>query len=208
MRTSLPRSRARAAGRSARQAIAPVVELRPLEHGDTHTVLEVFTGLGARSRELRFLTPKPRLTAADLRGLTQVDRHHHVAIVAVSGRLRRPIGIARFVRDREDPRTADVAVAVVDDWQDRGVGTLLVTALAQRAGEVGVRRFTVLVSTGNEPVLRLLHRSGARTHGRAIDRETAEYVVRLDDTTPFAWSRQGRRGGEDARAGSVAGFCA
>ncbi len=90
------------------------VELRTLERDDHASVQEIFAGLGARSRELRFLTPKPRLTSADLRQLTAVDHHDHVAILAMTACDGRPIGVARFVRDRLHPDTADVAVAVVD----------------------------------------------------------------------------------------------
>ena len=59
------------------------VELRLLEPGDRGAVLEVFAGLGSHSRELRFLTPKPRLTSTDLRQLADVDQHDHVAILAI-----------------------------------------------------------------------------------------------------------------------------
>ena len=45
----------------------------------------------------------------------------------------RPVGVARLVRLRDDPETADVAVAVVDAWQARGVGTSLASSLVARA---------------------------------------------------------------------------
>lgn len=155
------------------------VAVRPLEPDDEATVLEVFAGLGARSRELRFLTPKPRLTSADLRRLTAVDHHDHVAVVAVSGCDQRPIGVARFVRDPDRPDTAEVAVAVVDAWQDHGVGTLLAAALTERAQEVGIRRLTMVMSHDNEAAVRLLHRSPGEISRLAIDAETAEFVVTL-----------------------------
>jgi RimJ/RimL family protein N-acetyltransferase len=157
----------------------PAVELRALPPDDDASVLEIFAGLGARSRELRFLTPKPHLTAADLRALTAVDHHDHVAILAVSARSGRPIGVARFVRDPQRPDTADVAVAVVDAWQDRGIGTLLSFALAERAQEVGIRRFTLVMSQDNEAAVRLLHRTPGEIHRVAIDTESAEFEVTL-----------------------------
>jgi RimJ/RimL family protein N-acetyltransferase len=156
------------------------VELRTLEAGDQATVLEVFAGLGPRSRELRFLAAKPRLTSADLRQLTAVDHHDHVAILAVSARHGRPIGIARFVRDPDRPDTADVAVAVVDAWQGCGVGTLLTSALSDRALEVGVRRFTLVMDHDNEAAVRLLRRTRGEISRIAMDTETAEVVVDLD----------------------------
>jgi len=161
------------------------VELRQLEPGDRGAVLEVFAGLGSRSRELRFLTPKPRLTSADLGQLTDVDQHDHVAVLAVSAPRGYPIGVARFVRDPKRPASADVAVAVVDAWQDRGVGTMLANALVRRALEVGVRRFTMAMAPHNEGAVRLLHRAPGEIERLAIDDDTAEFAITLRDP---AWS--------------------
>jgi GNAT superfamily N-acetyltransferase len=159
------------------------IEVRPFEPGDTAAMLEVFAGLGPRSRELRFLTPKPHLTSADVRQLSAVDQHDHVAVLAVSTRHRRPIGIARFVRDPLDPLSADVAVEVIDTWQGRGVGTRLATALAQCARELGVRRFTLVMSRENDAALGLLHKVQGEVTRLAIDLETAEFEVRLGGPT-------------------------
>jgi RimJ/RimL family protein N-acetyltransferase len=155
------------------------VTLRPLQPGDRASLLEIFAGLGPRSRELRLLAPKPRLTEADLRQLTAVDRQDHVALVATSATHGRPVGIARFVREHDEPDSADVAVAVVDDWQDRGVGTVLVAALVRRALEVGVRRFTLAVARDNDAVLALIRRLGADVEHLEVGREITELAVML-----------------------------
>ena len=135
---------------------APAFCLRPLERGDRSSLLEILSGMGPRSRQRRFLTPKPRLTEGELRRLTEVDQRDHVAIVAVSARTGRPVGIGRFIRENDRTDSADVAMAVVDAWQNRGVGALLARALSRRAREVGVRRFTLLTQRDNRAVLRLL----------------------------------------------------
>jgi acetyltransferase len=168
-------------------AYAAAVELRPLEPGDSGALLEIFDGLGPRSRELRFLTAKPRLTSADLRQLTDVDQHDHVAILAVSVAHGRPVGVARFVREPEDPRSADVAVEVVDAWQNHGVGTILVTELARRASEVGVRRFTLVMARANEAAHRLMHRAPGEIEQLAVDREDAEFAITLGDPAAGPW---------------------
>jgi RimJ/RimL family protein N-acetyltransferase len=135
--------------------VAAAVVLRPLDRGDRASLLEIFAGLGARSRQQRFLSPKTRLTEAELRHLTAVDHHDHVAVLAVSTEERRPVGVARFIRDGKRPDSADAAVAVVDAWQGRGVGTLLTNALARRAVQVGVRRFTLVMASENQAARRL-----------------------------------------------------
>lgn len=156
---------------------ADSVRLRLLEPGETQAVLEVFDGLGARSRELRFLTPKPRLTSADLRQLTAVDHHDHVAVLAASEPDGRLVGVARFVRDPRDPGSADVAFAVVDEWQGVGIGALLAEDLVERAREVGVRRFTMVMSSDNEAAVRLLHRATGEIERLSIDEELAEFAL-------------------------------
>ena len=55
---------------------AACVRIRPLVDGETAPVLAVFAGLRARSRELRFLAPKLRLTPTDLRALTPLKWLH------------------------------------------------------------------------------------------------------------------------------------
>ena len=179
------------AAEPARSSYRPRVELRTLRAGDICAVQEVFAGLGSRSRELRFLTAKPRLTSADLRQLTDVGHDDHIALLAIS--TGRAIGVARFVRDREDPSSADVAVAVVDAWQDRGVGTMLAEELGRRALEVGVRRFTMIMTLHNEGAVRLLHRVPGEIERLAIDEETAEFAITLSERED-AWSDDLRRG--------------
>jgi len=107
--------------------------LRPQVPETDEAVDLVFAGLSRQSRFLRFHTPVPRLTGAMRTGLLAVDGRTHVGLVAeVAGR---PVGIGRFV-DR-GPGHVDLAVAVVDAAQGRGVGRRLLEALGERARELG-----------------------------------------------------------------------
>ncbi len=153
--------------------------LRALEPEDGELLREVFDGMGPRSRERRFMTPKHTLTKGDLRQLTAVDHHDHEAVVAFSVADDRPIGVARLVRSADHQDTADVAVAVVDAWQSRGVGTVLASSLVARARELHIRRFTLLMAQDNEAAVRLMHRVLGDVEHASMDRETAEFVVSL-----------------------------
>ena len=157
------------------------VRIRPLEDGETGPVVAVFDGLRARSRELRFMSPKFRLTVTDLCHLTHVDGHDRVALVAELPDGE-PIGIARFVRSDTDTSAADVAVAVVDRWQRRGIGKQLARALADYAHSVAVRRFTVDMMRKNVGALRLMHHAGD-VRPVSLDEHSAEYEVRLSNET-------------------------
>ena len=68
------------------------------------------------------------------------------------------IGIARFVRDRDDARLAEVAIVIVDEWQGRGVGTALVERLAARMRTVGVERIAARMLVGSDVPRRLIAR--------------------------------------------------
>ena len=133
--------------------------VRPIEPGDKEGLERGFEKLSEDSRYKRFLSPTPRLSDAQLRYLTEVDHHDHEALVAIAGDGDGP-GVARFVRLADDPDAAEVAVAVRDDWQGRGVGTGLLRALVERAREEGIERFTATALASNHEVIDLLDEIG------------------------------------------------
>jgi RimJ/RimL family protein N-acetyltransferase len=134
--------------------------VRPLEPEDRWAVLAVFAGLGDRSRRRRFGGAKPRLSASDLDRLTAVDHRDHEALLALEEGSGRPVAVARFVRDQEQPGTAEVAFAVADEWHGRRLGTLLAALLAGRACRLEVTRFRAHVVAGNLHALALVKRLG------------------------------------------------
>jgi len=131
------------------------VHVRPM-HRDEGALLDaVFAGLSAQSRYLRFHSPVRQLTGTTRRALLDIDGRDHVALVAESGRGD-PIGLARIIRDVDRRDEAEVAFEVVDTWQGRGVGRLLLTAIAERAAQVGISRVRALVLTENTAAFALL----------------------------------------------------
>ena len=99
------------------------------------------------------------LTESQLTYLTDVDHHDHEAFVAFTedGEL---VGVARFVRLKDEPRAAEAAVTVADAYQGRGVGTVLTQELARRAREEDVDIFTATALAANLDVIDLLGRLG------------------------------------------------
>jgi putative redox protein len=157
------------------------LEVRPIEPGDKQTMIEGFQRLSDESRYRRFLAPHGRLTAAELRYFTEVDHHDHEALVAIDPRTEHGIGVARYIRSQEDPAVAELAVAVIDDWQARGVGSRLVAALAERAREEGISRFSAYVLADNELMINLLEDLG---NVQLVNTEhgTAELTVELSES--------------------------
>ena len=126
---------------------------------------------------MRFLTPKKELSPAELRYFTDVDHHDHEALGALDHADGRGVGVARYVRDTEDPQAAEIAVTIVDDWQGRGLGAELLSQLSDRARQEGIRRFTALVAADNAAVAGLLRNMSAKLirYGRG----TVDYEIAL-----------------------------
>lgn len=152
------------------------VTIRPVREADAALLADGFGRLSARSRWMRFLTAKTELTAAELRYFTDVDHHDHEALGALD-RDGRGVGIARFVRDGQDRKAADVAVTVIDDWQRRGLGTELLARLSHRACEEGISRLTGVISAYNAPMAKLLESFRAQPVVREFDTMTYEVAL-------------------------------
>ena len=166
------------------------VLIRQVRGTDAPLLADGFARLSARSRQLRFLGPKKMLSATELRYLTDVDHHDHEAIGALSPAEGRGVGVARYIRDADDPRAAEIAVTIADDWQGRGLGTELLTRLSDRARQAGIGRFTATVSADNVAMPRLLWKMGAELTGRS--RGTVDYEVALkpaDEYSLDGWFR-------------------
>jgi GNAT superfamily N-acetyltransferase len=159
---------------------APQVEIRPIEPDDRDALARGFDRLSEQSRYRRFLSPRGPLSQAELSYLTEVDHHDHEALVAVDPETDEGVGVARFIRSTEDPAVAELAVAVADDWQGKGVGSLLAAELAKRAREEGVMCFTALALAENDAILGLLQDLGeVRTGPTQLG--TVELAVDLPD---------------------------
>jgi GNAT superfamily N-acetyltransferase len=133
--------------------------LRPIRPSDKHNLAEGFAHLSDESRYKRFLTPMNELSKAELKYLTEVDHHDHEAILAQS-LDGAPLGVARYVRTNPASASAEAAVAVVDDWQGRGLGTALLQRLADRASEEGIDHFTAIMLASNREMLALCKELG------------------------------------------------
>jgi RimJ/RimL family protein N-acetyltransferase len=153
------------------------VLIRQVRSADAPLLADGFARLSAASRQMRFLGVKKTLSAAELRYFTDVDHHDHEALAALNRADGQGVGIARYIRDADDPRAAEIAVTIVDDWQGRGLGAELLARLSDRARKEGIRRFTALADAGNVAVAALLRNAGARIVRRW--RGTVDYEIML-----------------------------
>src|SRR6476661_1548372 len=134
----------------------PTLIVRPLRHGDVATVAAVFGRLGERSRRTRFNGPKPCLSRADLEQLATVDAAHHALVGYVEGDPE-PVAIAQLARTGD--ASAEIAFAVADAYQQRGIGSALASELLVDARAAGITQITALASSDNPAALALLRRT-------------------------------------------------
>ena len=117
-----------------------------------------FESASAESIYLRFLAPHPRLSSSELQYLTAVDHVRHEALIAVDPDIGQSFGTARYIRSDDDPATAEFAIGVGDRWMRIGLGAALLEALARRAREEGITRFTGLIHSENQAIRRLVEK--------------------------------------------------
>ena len=156
-----------------------VVMIRKVECGDAPLLADGFARLSDASRRLRFLTGKPSLSPAELRYFTEIDHHDHEALCALNPADGRGLGVARYIRHAEDLEGAEVAVTVIDDWQRRGLGTELLSRLADRGRQEGIRHFTALVAADNAAVVGLLQERPFGVNVTEREPGTVEYEITL-----------------------------
>lgn len=135
------------------------ITVRPITADDKALLLDGFDRLSDQSRYRRFLTAMPSLNDAAVHYLTEVDHRDHEALLGIA-ESGEGVGVARYVREHDDPSAAEAAVTVVDDWQGRGVGTVLLQALADRARAEGVTTFNALLLAENDDMLGLFRHLG------------------------------------------------
>ena len=136
------------------------VLIRPVEAEDKALFLAGWEHFGDESRYRRFLGGKGNLSEGDLTYFTEVDHVDHEAIGARDAETGDGVGVARYVRLPGTPDVAEAAVAVVDDWQHRGVGGELLRRLTDRARETGVQRFQARLLARNRGMLALFEDIG------------------------------------------------
>lgn len=139
-----------------------VVRVRAIRPGDRERLHEEFLRLSKATVRDRFFSLKMDLTPSELTYYTEVDFVMHVALVAeidTEGEWR-PVGVGRFVRDREFPDHSEFAITITDEFQGQGIGRVLLQHLIRCARKLGVRYLEASVLPQNTRMSNLLRRSG------------------------------------------------
>jgi RimJ/RimL family protein N-acetyltransferase len=162
------------------------VTIRPITSADKPRLAAALDTMSPKSRYLRFHSAREGLTEGELRQLTELDHEHHVAWGAIAeGEPGRPgIGVARFIRNPNEPDTAEFSIAVVDAWQRRGLGSLLLRTLLVSAAERQVRRLVGTVLPENTGALLMFAKFGGEPTVIEDDEVVVEIPVVSAHRTP------------------------
>ncbi|HEU5477802.1 MAG TPA: GNAT family N-acetyltransferase [Gaiellaceae bacterium] len=132
------------------------LRLRPPVAEDADALVEFFADLSERSRYLRF-HGFPALDPKTVESLLEPDWRERGALIgSLDGRI---VAVANWVRLR-DPHAAEVAFAVGDQFQRRGIGTRLLERLAARAAQSGIEEFVAEVMHENSAMLGVFRAAG------------------------------------------------
>jgi GNAT superfamily N-acetyltransferase len=136
------------------------VAIRALRPDDRADLLAAVDRTSAESRFRRFFAIKRDFTEQEIAIFLNVDFINHVALVAVVEEERRPVivGGGRYIVVR--PGKAEVAFAVVDQYQAQGIGARLMHHLAAVARSCGIRELIAEVLSDNIPMLKVFEKSG------------------------------------------------
>ncbi|HSM45060.1 MAG TPA: GNAT family N-acetyltransferase, partial [Acidimicrobiia bacterium] len=166
--------------------------IRPIKPDDGDLVRAFFEQLGPESRYYRFFQVKHTLEDKELEHFVNVDYDDRMALVALhDGEL---IGVGRYDRERSHTDRAEVAFAVVDDQQGRGLGTRLLELLTTYARSHGIKGFRAFVLGENRQMMRVFRNSGyelARTLDSGVF--TVDFPVGVSEESLAAAAEHERR---------------
>jgi RimJ/RimL family protein N-acetyltransferase len=136
------------------------VEIRALRPDDQADLLAAVGRTGAESLFRRFFALKRSFTEKEIEFFVNIDFIAHVALVAVVEEEGRPmlVGGGRYMVVQ--PGKAELAFAIVDQYQGQGIGARLMHHLAAIARICGVRELIAEVLPDNTPMLKVFEKSG------------------------------------------------
>jgi RimJ/RimL family protein N-acetyltransferase len=154
------------------------VEIRALKPDDRADLIAAVSRTSSESLRRRFFAIKRSFTDQETAFFLNVDFVNHVALVAVAQEdsRRAIVGGGRYIGLR--PGEAEVAFAVVDEYQGRGIGGALMRHLTAIARAAGLERFIAELLVENRAMLRLFEKSGLPVSKKRED-EVLHIALRL-----------------------------
>jgi GNAT superfamily N-acetyltransferase len=136
------------------------IEIRALRPEDEADMLAAIGQTSAQSLQRRFFTMKRHFSDKERAFFMNIDFKDHVAIVALADEADRKaiVGGGRYIVF--EPGRAEMAFVVIDTWQGRGVGSILMRHLVQIARDAGLKELTAEVLPENAAMIKVFGKFG------------------------------------------------
>lgn len=160
-------------------ADGPPVLIRPITPDDFSLTKEFDDRLSPASKYRRLMSER-QPSFRELRRFTNIDTKREVALIAVVGDpdSAKQIGVARCVDD-EAGESAEFAIVVSDEWQRRGLGEVLLSALIDAARLRGVRHLEAITMAENRGMLNLAQKLGFSARNEQGETNIIRLVLEL-----------------------------
>lgn len=157
------------------------VTIREVRPDDKAALNAFFEGLSAHSKHLLFLGGVAHLRDRDLERMCAPDRAKAMTYVAVPAAQHdgRIVGVCRYASAQSPCVEAEISVAVTDDWQHKGLATLLVTRLIEHARNAGIERLYSVDAATNHRMRRLARHLGFSERPDPDDVHQVIYTMEL-----------------------------
>jgi RimJ/RimL family protein N-acetyltransferase len=154
------------------------LEIRALRSTDREGMLTAVARSSTQSLYRRFFTVRRYFSEAETTFFLNLDFVNHVALVAVAEEGGKPViaGGARYIVIK--PGRAEVAFAVVDQFQGRGIGSALLRHLSSLARQAGLQEFEAEVLPENAAMLKVFGKSGLEVTTKR-DSQTIHVIIGL-----------------------------
>lgn len=142
------------------------VEIRALRSQDRESMEAAIARSSSGSLYRRFFAVRREFSEKETDYFLDIDFVSHVALVAVANDAGQPtiVGGGRYVVVQ--PGQAEVAFAIIDAYQAKGIGSALLRHLAAIGREAGLRELVAEVLSDNLPMLKVFERSGLAMNTR------------------------------------------
>ncbi|HVP11763.1 MAG TPA: GNAT family N-acetyltransferase [Phycisphaerae bacterium] len=144
------------------------VFIRPIRPEDEPMMKDMFYSFSERTRYLRFHGPMKSFPHARLQVFCNVDYDQEMTLIGVVGQPGEEdvVALGCYIHD-QGTNTAEVAFSVRDDWQNKGLGSILFRKLVDIGRERSIDVFHAEVLTENLPMLNVFHHSGCTVSTQA-----------------------------------------
>jgi len=142
------------------------IDIRALRPEDEADMLTAVGKTSAQSLQRRFFVMKRHFSEKERAFFMEVDFKNHVALVAVATEAGRDVivGGGRYIVF--EPGRAEMAFVVVDSWQGRGIGSILMRHLVKIASDARLQELTAEVLPENAAMLKIFKKSGFKPVAR------------------------------------------